>query len=396
MALPPSALATLGERPFGVYVHVPWCSSRCGYCDFNTYVPGHISDATPRQFVDDATAEIVYARRAISDSLTRPVDTVFFGGGTPTLLPAEQLGFVLQEIRESFGFAEDAEITTEANPETLSPEYLEALRKAGFNRLSLGMQSAVPEVLATLDRVHTPGRALEAVQWAREAGFEEISVDLIYGAPGETLGQWQQTVEAALSVNTSHISAYSLIVEPGTRMARQVASGELVAQSEDDLAEFYTLADSRFVAAGLDWYEVSNWAKPGSEAKHNLGYWRGDNWWGVGPGAHSHIGGVRWWNVKHPGTYANRLRRGEAPLADLEELTPENQLVELLMLGIRTREGVRVADLTELGFDITSREIQALESEGLVTISEIPEGRIWVPESHRLLADWVVRRMING
>lgn len=396
MALPPSALATLGERPFGVYVHVPWCSSRCGYCDFNTYVPGHISDATPRQFVDDATAEIVYARRAISDSLTRPVDTVFFGGGTPTLLPAEQLGFVLQEIRESFGFAEDAEITTEANPETLSPEYLEALRKAGFNRLSLGMQSAVPEVLATLDRVHTPGRALEAVQWAREAGFEEISVDLIYGAPSETLNQWGQTVEAALEAETSHISAYSLIVEPGTRMARQVASGELVAQSEDDLAEFYTLADSRFVAAGLDWYEVSNWAKPGSEAKHNLGYWRGDNWWGVGPGAHSHIGGVRWWNVKHPGTYANKLRRGEAPLADLEELTPENQLVELLMLGMRTREGVRVADLTELGFDITSREIQTLESEGLVTISEIPEGRIWVPESRRLLADWVVRRMING
>ncbi len=179
-------------------------------------------------------------------------------------------------------------------------------------------------------------------------------------------------------------------------MARQVASGELIAQSEDDLAEFYTLADSRFVAAGLDWYEVSNWAKPGSEAKHNLGYWRGDNWWGVGPGAHSHIGGVRWWNVKHPGTYANKLRRGEAPLADLEELTPENQLVELLMLGMRTREGVRVADLTELGFDITSREIQTLESEGLVTISEIPEGRIWVPESRRLLADWVVRRMING
>lgn len=311
------------------------------------------------------------------------------------MLPAEQLGFILREIRDSFGLVEGAEITTEANPETLSPDYLETLRKAGFNRLSLGMQSAVPEVLTTLDRVHTPGRALQAVQWARDAGFAEISVDLIYGAPGETLAQWEQTVEAALEAETSHISAYSLIVEPGTRMARQVASGELIAQSEDDLAEFYALADSRFMAAGLDWYEVSNWSKPGSEARHNLGYWRGDNWWGIGPGAHSHIGGLRWWNVKHPGTYARRLRSGDSPMADSEELTFENQLVELLMLGMRTREGVSVADLAALGFDATSGEVATLEAEGLLIRTGLPDLRLRIPDSKRLLADWVVKRMIN-
>lgn len=346
--------------------------------------------------MDDATAELVFARSVISDSLTRPVDTVFFGGGTPTLLPAEQLGFVLREIRESFGLADNAEITTEANPETLSPEYLEILLKAGFNRLSLGMQSAVPSVLATLDRVHTPGRALEAVQWARDAGFEEISVDLIYGAPGETLDQWEQTVEAALSADTSHISAYSLIVEPGTRMARQVANGELTQQDEDALAEFYSLADSRFMSAGLKWYEVSNWSKPGSEARHNLGYWRGDNWWGFGPGAHSHVGGVRWWNVKHPATYANKLRSGESPAADSERLTQENQLIELLMLGMRTREGVRLTDLEQLGFNVDSPEVTALVAEGLVIVSDDSDARVQVPETRRLLADLVVKRMINA
>lgn len=382
-----------------MYVHVPWCSSRCGYCDFNTYVPDRISDSTPRQFVDDATAELVFARSVISDSLTRPVDTVFFGGGTPTLLPAEQLGYVLREVRDSFGLADDAEITTEANPETLSPEYLATLRKAGFNRLSLGMQSAVPDVLATLDRVHTPGRALEAVEWARDAGFDEISVDLIYGAPGETLDQWQETVAAAVSAGTTHISAYSLIVEPGTRMARQVASGELVQQEEDALAEFYELADASFGQAGLDWYEVSNWSRPGSESRHNLGYWRGDNWWGIGPGAHSHVGGVRWWNVKHPTTYVSKLRSGVSPGAGMEQLTEEDQLMELLMLGLRTREGVDLADLANLGFDTESAALAELVTEGLVVVDSARGDkhgwRLKVPETRRLLADFVVRRLIN-
>ena len=334
------------------------------------------------------------ARSVLTDSLTRPVDTVFLGGGTPTLLPAEQLGLILREIRESFGLADDAEVTTEANPETLSPEYLATLRKAGFNRLSLGVQSAVPSVLATLDRVHTPGRALEAVNWARTAGFEEISVDLIYGAPGETLDQWRQTLEAAISAGTTHISAYSLIVEPGTRMARRVAAGELVQQDEDSLAEFYELADGYFVEAGLSWYEVSNWSKPGSECRHNLAYWRGDDWWGVGPGAHSHIGGHRWWNVKHPATYANKLRGAQSPAADWETLRPEDQLVELLMLGMRTRAGVRTADLVALGFDPNSKEIEGLKGEGLLVESREPQPRLQVPSSKRLLADFVVKRLV--
>lgn len=394
-AFPPSAIAALGERPFGVYVHVPWCSSRCGYCDFNTYLPQRISETNPSKFVADATAELALTRSVVSAALTEPAATVFFGGGTPTLLPAEQLGRLLREIEDSFGLADTAEITTEANPETLSPAYLEALRAAGFNRLSLGMQSAVPEVLATLDRVHTPGRALAAVQWAKDAGFEEISVDLIFGAPGETQDQWLRTVDAAVAAETTHISAYSLIVEPGTRMARSVTKGELVPQTEDTLADFYELANSRFQAAGLNWYEVSNWAKPGSESRHNLGYWRGDNWWGIGPGAHSHIGGVRWWNVKHPTTYAKKLQAGESPASGFEWLTPEDQLLELLMLGLRTSEGVAAQDLTRLGFDLGSKVLQELVVEGLVVFNQRLDGRIRVTDSSRLLADYVVKRLGN-
>lgn len=388
-ALSSDALSALGKRPIGVYVHVPWCSSRCGYCDFNTYVPERMSDATPRQFVDDALAEVSLTRDLLGDSLDRPIDTVFFGGGTPTLLPAHELGQVLAEIASAFGLAEGAEITTEANPETLSPEYLEELRAAGFNRLSLGMQSASPDVLATLDRSHTPGRAVSAVAWAKEAGFDEVSLDLIYGSPGETLEQWQSTVEVALESEPTHISAYSLIVEPGTAMARKVARGELTPTGEDAMAEFHEYADVQFHEAGLNWYEVSNWSRPGSECRHNLGYWRSDNWLGFGPGAHGHINGVRWWNIKHPATYSSKLRNGDLPTAGWESLDDKSRELEVLMMGLRVCEGVALDDVPS----VPRIEIEELVRSGLLSLSVGSDPRISVTENGKLLADLLVRRL---
>jgi putative oxygen-independent coproporphyrinogen III oxidase len=391
-ALSGDALASFGQRPFGMYVHVPWCSSRCGYCDFNTYVPGALANVGPTSFADDAIAEIRLARRSLGEADV-PVSTVFFGGGTPTLLPAADLGRILSAIKTEFGLAADVEVTTEANPESVSPDYLTELRQAGFNRVSLGMQSAVASVLQTLDRHHTPGRAIAAAREVFDAGFEQVSLDLIYGSPGETDAQWQESLEAALSTHPTHISAYSLIVETGTAMGRMVARGDLSAPQEDVLATRYEMADEAIRAAGLDWYEVSNWARGGADGsatcRHNMGYWRSDDWWGVGPGAHSHLAGSRWWNVKHPGTYADRLREGSAPVADFEIVSTQNQKVELIMLGLRLREGIPLSIVEP---DRQS-EAQALASEGILDLLALDRDRLVLTDHGRLLADFAVRQL---
>lgn len=385
------AFADVGGRPFGMYVHVPWCSSRCGYCDFNTYVPGAISGASPNTFLDDAIAEIRLARKALGDARL-PVATVFFGGGTPTLLPPKDLIAILAAIDAEFGLADGAEVTTEANPESVNPRSLAELRAGGFNRLSLGMQSAVPSVLTTLDRVHTPGRALEVAGWARDAGFEQFSLDLIYGTPGETNDDWFRSLDAALSVNPPHVSAYSLIVEPGTRMARQVNSGDLSAPDDDDaMATRYEMADDAFSAAGLSWYEVSNWATPGSECRHNLGYWRNDDWWGIGPGAHSHVAGVRWWNVKHPVRYSQAVRSGESPEDGREELTADNELMEKVMLRIRLADGLPVDELP-----VGRRDVSDLVEQSLLDLSVLTEAnRLRLTRRGRLLANQVIQQLLG-
>jgi len=391
-ALSGDALASFGERPFGMYVHVPWCSSRCGYCDFNTYVPGALANVGPTTFADDAIAEIRLARRSLGETNVA-VSTVFFGGGTPTLLPAADLGRILAAIKTEFGLATDAEVTTEANPESVSYEYFAQLRHAGFNRISLGMQSAVTSVLQTLDRHHTPGRAIAAAREAFDAGFEQVSLDLIYGSPGETDTQWQESLDAALSTSPTHISAYSLIVESGTAMGRNVARGVLPAPQEDVLATRYEMADAAIRAAGLDWYEVSNWARGGADGpatcRHNMGYWRSDDWWGIGPGSHSHLAGSRWWNVKHPGTYADRLRDGRAPIADFEVVSAHDQVVEQIMLGLRLREGIPLS-LVERDRQSQARD---LAKEGIVDPSELDRGRLVLTPNGRLLADFAVRRL---
>ncbi len=387
-ALPPANLAGRERLPLAFYVHVPFCRVRCGYCDFNTYTAEELGGGASRtSYADTAVREIVLARQVLAGD-RREVDTVFFGGGTPTLLPPGDLARMLGSIRAEFGLADDVEVTTEANPDSVDLADLVALREAGFNRLSFGMQSAVPSVLATLDRSHDPARVPQVVAWAREAGFEQISLDLIYGTPGETMADWRTSLEAALACAPDHVSAYSLIVEDGTALARRVRRGELPSPDEDDFADKYVVADEVLRAAGLGWYEVSNWSTgPESRCRHNLHYWRGADWWGVGPGAHSHVGGVRWWNVKHPTAYAQRLAGGVSPAHAREVLDEESRYVERVLLELRLADGFAIAELRPEG----RAAVPDLVARGLLTTEA---DRILLTDAGRLLADGVVRDLL--
>jgi putative oxygen-independent coproporphyrinogen III oxidase len=386
--LPEGALAGLGRRPFGFYVHVPFCAVRCGYCDFNTYTADELGPGASRAtYAASAVSEVRLARRVLG-AADAPVDTVFVGGGTPTLLSPGDLGAVLGAVRDEFGLAPGAEVTTEANPDSVTPAGLAALREHGFTRISFGMQSAVPHVLAVLDRTHDPARVPDVVRWAREEGFEQVSLDLIYGTPGESLGDWRRSLDEALACGPDHVSAYSLIVEDGTALARRVRRGELPMPDEDDLADKYDLADDRLTAAGLGWYEVSNWSRDAAaRCRHNLGYWTDGDWWGVGPGAHSHIGGVRWWNVKHPVAYADRLASGVSPAHAREVLDPESRRVERVLLELRLRDGLDAGVLDATG----RRAVPRLVGDGLL---EPGAHRLVLTRRGRLLADAVVRDLL--
>jgi oxygen-independent coproporphyrinogen-3 oxidase len=381
-ALPAEALDELRGHPFGIYLHVPFCSTRCGYCDFNTYVPGEDGSAQSG-FMDAAIAELDLAQRVLGDDAPT-VDTVFIGGGTPTILPAEELAALLDAVRTRFGLSDGVEVTTEANPESVDPAKFAALREAGFTRVSLGMQSAVPSVLKTLDRVHTPGRPEEAVREARAAGFDQVSLDLIYGTPGETADDWRTSLEAALSAEPDHISTYSLIVEPGTRMAAQVARGELVVPDEEAIVDRFTTGEQVLAEAGMEWYETCSWATgPDAHCRHNLGYWSGGNWWGIGPGSHSHIGGVRWWNVLHPRAWGEKAKNGISPAAARETPDDESQRLETVMLGLRLREGVALDALTENGRVAAKQHLAG----GMLEPGDHEAGRAVLTLRGRLMAD---------
>ena len=389
-ALPASALERLGERPFGVYLHVPFCAVRCGYCDFNTYTASELGGgADQAAFAGTALTELALARRVLGEAA--PVaSTVFVGGGTPTLLDAADLGRMLQGVRETFGLTPDAEVTTEANPDSVTPRSLHALRDAGFTRVSFGMQSGVPHVLATLDRTHDPRRVPDAVRWAREAGLD-VSLDLIYGTPGESLADWRTSLEAALECRPDHISAYALVVESGTRMAGRVRRGELPMPDDDDEADKYELADEVLTAAGLGWYEVSNWStSERTRCRHNIGYWAGGDWWGVGPGAHSHVGGVRWWNVKHPRAYAERLAAGASPAHAREVLDDEQAHAERVLLEVRLADGLDLAVLDPAA----RRAVAGLVADGLLDGRCAVAGRGVLTLRGRMLADTVVRALL--
>jgi len=390
--LPPEALATLGGSRLGIYVHVPFCAVRCGYCDFNTYTLTELGPgASTATFVDSALIELDVAARVLGPGVG-PVDTVFVGGGTPTLLPAADLVRCVAGIRERFGLAPDAEVTTEANPDSVTPADLEVLAAGGFTRVSVGMQSVVPHVLATLERTHDPARVATAVAGAKAAGLA-TSVDLIYGTPGESQDDWRASLDAAVALEPDHVSAYALVVEEGTKLAAQVRRGEVAMPTGDDEADKYELADAVLAQAGYGWYEVSNWARDSSgRCRHNEGYWRGDAWWGVGPGAHSHVGGVRWWNVKHPRTYAARLAADASPAAGRETLTTEQRHDEEVLLGVRLREGLDIGVLDAVG----RRAVAGLVADGLVDgHAAVGERRVVLTLRGRLLADTVVRRLLG-
>jgi putative oxygen-independent coproporphyrinogen III oxidase len=391
--LPESALAGVGERPLGVYVHVPFCTVRCGYCDFNTYTVADLGTATGAPgasrttYAAAAVEEVRLARRVLGDREV-PVETVFLGGGTPTLLSPADLGSVLAAIGGELGLAAGAEVTTEANPDSVTKADLVALREAGFTRVSFGMQSARPHVLRVLDRTHDPARVPDVVAWARSAGFEQVSLDLIYGTPGESVADWESSLDAALACEPDHVSAYSLIVEDGTALARRVRRGELSMPDEDDLADKYAVADERLVAAGLGWYEVSNWARDdAARCRHNLLYWTGGDWWGIGPGAHSHVGGVRWWNVRHPAAYADRIAAGASPAHARELLDDETRRVERVLLELRLSDGLPLDALDDAGRGAVDEQV----ARGLVVRNA---DRLVLTTTGRLLADGVVRDLL--
>ena len=383
---------TADSSALSFYIHIPYCIKRCGYCDFNTYTPSELKDeatlADVSQGYIDLLIEEISMARAVSTATIVP--TIFFGGGTPSLMEPEDLGRVIAAIEANFSFPDDVEITMEANPDSLTRERLAGYRAAGINRLSIGMQSASTHVLKVLDRTHNPANIANVVSWAHEVGFQEISLDLIYGTPGESLADWEQSLDAALALDITHISAYALIVENGTKLAAQVKRGDVVIPDDDETADKYILADNKLRAAGFDWYEVSNWSKSNSPCRHNVAYWQGKNWWGAGPGAHSHIDGRRWWNVKHPTAYRERIEKSLSPMQEEEILSEAERSREEIMLLIRLASG-----LPRAGLDARQAAIVAnyLDS-GDIDQPAWSHGALVLTQQGRLIADRIVRELV--
>jgi oxygen-independent coproporphyrinogen-3 oxidase len=374
------------------YVHIPYCVKRCGYCDFNTYTPAELQISTgltqiSNSYIDLLISEIDMAKAQVGDAT---VPTIFFGGGTPSLMEPTDIGRVISAIDNKFGLTQDCEITLETNPDTVDKEKLAAFKAAGVNRISFGMQSAVPHVLATLDRTHNPDNLPQVTKWAAEVGFKDVSVDLIYGTPGESLADWQKSIDAALALPINHISAYALIVEDGTKLANAIKRGEIANVDDDLTAEKYLMADAAFSKAGFTWYELSNWSKESGESKHNIAYWLNKNWWGAGPGAHSHINGKRWWNVKHPNLYREKLQQNISPELDSEVLEPIQIESERLMLSIRLPEGITKESLT--ADQIMSLD-QYLQS-GALDSAKWDAGSVSLTLNGRLIADRIVREIL--
>ena len=374
------------------YVHIPYCVKRCGYCDFNTYTPAELQISTgltqiSNSYIDLLIKEIDLAKAQVGQA---NVPTIFFGGGTPSLMEPSDIARVIKAIDNKFGLTDDCEITLETNPDTVDKEKLAAFKAAGVNRISFGMQSAVPHVLETLDRTHNPDNLPQVTNWAAEVGFKDISVDLIYGTPGESLVDWQTSINAALALPINHISAYALIVEEGTKLANAIKRGEIANVDDDLTAEKYLMADAAFTKAGFTWYELSNWSKNSGESKHNIAYWLNKNWWGAGPGAHSHINGKRWWNVKHPNLYREKLQQNISPELDSEILEPMQIESERLMLSIRLPEGITKDSLSS---DQIMSLNQYLES-GALDYAKWVAGSVSLTLSGRLIADRIVREIL--
>jgi len=379
-------------RTLSAYVHIPFCASRCGYCDFNTYTAAELqrdgTSITAATYPDRVIAEVSWLRQDNAAD-ERKLSTVFFGGGTPTLIDSKELIRILQSLKSTYGFTDDVEVTTEANPDSVTPQDLEILRAGGFTRISFGHQSSAKNVLALLERTHTPGKTWEVISDARSAGFEHVSVDLIYGSPGETDADLAETLDQVAAADVDHVSAYSLIVEPGTRLAARVARGEIPNPSDDVAAHRYELIDSKLRSLEMTWYEVSNWSKPNGECRHNFAYWKNQDWLGIGPGAHAHANGRRSWNLKHPAAWAAKVDEGVSAIADSEVLTQMDVNHEDIMLGLRLREGLSLSVLGEAGLD----QARLAVTEGLLEPNSFAEGKAVLTFQGRLLADGLVARL---
>ncbi len=375
------------------YIHIPYCVKRCGYCDFNTYTPAELKISTgleqiSNSYIDLLLQEIDSVREQIVGEITVP--SIFFGGGTPSLMQPNDIGRVISKIKNEFDLPLNSEITLECNPDTVTKDSLENFKKVGINRVSFGMQSAVPHVLATLDRTHKPENLAQATTWANEVGISEISVDLIYGTPGESITDWQTSIDSALALPITHISAYALIIEEGTKLAAQIKRGEIPEVDDDLVADKYLIADKAFKEAGFEWYELSNWSKPGSESKHNMAYWNGDNWWGAGPGAHSHLDGKRFWNVKHPNLYKERIQNKQSAVADSEVLKKDQIESERLMLLLRLPSGIEKQTLNQIQLS----ELSEFVESGHLDRANWNQGRASLTLNGRLIADRILRKIL--
>ncbi len=375
------------------YIHIPYCIKRCGYCDFNTYTPAELKISTgleqiSNSYIDLLLQEIDSVREQIVGEITVP--SIFFGGGTPSLMQPNDIGRVISKIKNEFDLPLNSEITLECNPDTVTKDSLENFKKVGINRVSFGMQSAVPHVLATLDRTHKPENLAQATTWANEVGISEISVDLIYGTPGESITDWQTSIDSALALPITHISAYALIIEEGTKLAAQIKRGEVPEVDDDLVADKYLIADKAFKEAGFEWYELSNWSKPGSESKHNMAYWNGDNWWGAGPGAHSHLDGKRFWNVKHPNLYKERIQNKQSAVADSEVLKKDQIESERLMLLLRLPSGIEKQTLNQIQLS----ELSEFVESGHLDRANWNQGRASLTLNGRLIADRILRKIL--
>jgi len=375
-------LFDLVNKPFSLYVHVPYCSKRCGYCDFNTYTPSELDrEDQIESWLNSAVKEIELARRVLKEELT--IDTIFFGGGTPSLLDSNTVDNFIQSVKSNFKLKPGLEITIEANPDSITEEKSQRWLNSGINRVSIGMQSSTKEVLKKLDRTHNPDNVSNSVNILKKSGLDNFSLDLIYGTPGESLNDWENSLKDAIALNPPHISAYSLVIEPGTKMGAQLNRGEISQVNDDEAADKYQLADEILNKNNYSWYEISNWAKKDKECKHNLNYWLGNNWWGIGPGAHSHVNGVRWWNHKLPKVWRELLEKQNSPALAREVLSEDQIKSEQLMLLSRLRTGLGNQELDE-------NRIENLISNQLATLDA---NKIVLTLKGRLLADEVFRQL---
>ena len=375
-------LFDLVNKPFSLYVHVPYCSKRCGYCDFNTYTPSELDrEDQIESWLNSAVKEIELARRVLKEELT--IDTIFFGGGTPSLLDSNTVDNFIQSVKSNFKLKPGLEITIEANPDSITEEKSQRWLNSGINRVSIGMQSSTKEVLRKLDRTHNPDNVFHSVDILKKSGFDNFSLDLIYGTPGESLNDWENSLKDAIALNPPHISAYSLVIEPGTKMGAQLNRGEISQVNDDEAADKYQLADEMLNKNNYSWYEISNWAKKDKECKHNLNYWLGNNWWGIGPGAHSHVNGVRWWNHKLPKVWRELLEKQNSPALAREVLSEDQIKSEQIMLLSRLRTGLGNQELDE-------NRIENLIANQLATLDA---NKIVLTLKGRLLADEVFRQL---